>query len=214
MLFRSDAVRRLLVHIGSPWWLTGALADGALFASVTVVVLMLPPMAVLFMLFNILQDVGFVPRVAFNLDRIMRAVGSQGKHVLVLTMSAGCNVTGVLTSRVIENEKDRVIAIITSPLVLCSGRIGAGIALVAVLFPDRSMPVMMSLVLLSGVAVLLVAFVLNRTLFAHEPQGFVMELPPYRKPQWRSILRRSLVHQVGHVMLKAVQFAEIGRAHV
>ena len=87
-------------------------------------------LVIFFIAFNLLEDIGFIPRVAFNLDRLMQAVGSQGKHTLVAMMSFGCNVTGVLTSRIIENAKDRIVAIVTSPLILCNGRFGAGLALI------------------------------------------------------------------------------------
>jgi ferrous iron transport protein B len=207
LLWLVERVGQALAYADAPWWLQDPVVEGMLFGTATVVAVMLPPMVILFTLFNILQDIGFIPRVAFNLDRIMRAFGSQGKHVLVLTMSLGCTVTGVLSSRVIENEKDRLIAIITSPLVLCSGRLGAATGLAIVLFPGHSAPVMLSLALLSMAVALLATLVLSKTLFGREPSGFVMELPPYRMPQWRSVIRRSLSDQVGHVLGRAVLFA-------
>lgn len=207
LLWLVELVRQAFAYAEAPWWLQGCIVDGVLFGTASVIAVMLPPMVILFMLFNILQDVGLIPRVAFNLDRVMRAVGSQGKHVLVLTMSLGCNVTGVLSSRVIENEKDRLIAIITNPLVLCSGRFGAASGLAILLFGDRSVLVMLSLAALSLTAVFLAIFVLSKTVFRREPTGFVMELPPYRMPQWRTVIRRTLVDQVGHVLLRALLFA-------
>ncbi len=207
LLWLVEQVGRLLSYTGAPWWVQDSLVEGVLFGTATVVAVMLPPMVILFTLFNILQDIGFVPRVAFNLDRIMRLLGSQGKHILVLTMSLGCTVTGVLSSRVIENEKDRLLAIITSPLLLCSGRLGAATALAVVLFPGRSVLVMLSLALISVAMTLIATFVLSKTVFRGEPSGFVMELPPYRMPEWRTVLRRAFVNQVGHVLGKAVLFA-------
>jgi len=207
LLWFVERVGQLLAYADAPWWVQDSLVEGVLFGTATVIAVMLPPMVILFTLFNLLQDIGFVPRVAFNLDRIMRALGSQGKHILVLTMSLGCTVTGVLSSRVIENEKDRLLAIITSPLVVCSGRLGAATGLAIVLFPGRAVPVMLSLVLLSLAMTLLATFVLSRTVFRREPSGFVMELPPYRMPQWRTVIRRTLIDQVGHVLGRAVLFA-------
>ncbi len=207
LLWPVERFGQILAHANAPWWVQDSIVEGVLFGTATVIAVMLPPMVILFTFFNILQDIGFIPRVAFNLDRIMRALGSQGKHVIVLTMSLGCTVTGVLSSRVIENEKDRLVAIITSPLVLCSGRLGAATALAIVLFPGRSVPVMLSLALVSLTMALLATFVLSKTVFRHEPSGFVMELPPYRIPQWRSVIRRTLVDQVGHVLGRAVLFA-------
>jgi len=207
LLWLVEQVGQLLTRTGAPWWVQGSVVEGVLFGTAIVIAVMLPPMVILFTLFSILQDIGFIPRVAFNLDRIMRALGSQGKHVLVLTMSLGCTVTGVLSSRVIENEKDRLLAIITSPLVLCSGRLGAATGLAVVLFPGHSVSVMLSLALISLAMAFVTTFVLSKTVFRHEPSGFVMELPPYRMPEWRTVLRRALVDQVGHVMGRAVLFA-------
>lgn len=207
LLWFVEGIGQLLAATAAPWWVQGGLVEGVLFGTATVIGVMLPPMVILFTLFNILQDVGFIPRVAFNLDRIMRALGSQGKHILVLTMSLGCTVTGVLSSRVIENEKDRLLAIMTSPLLFCSGRLGAAIGLAVVMFPGNSVPVMLSLALLSLVMTLFATLVLSKTIFRNEPSGFVMELPPYRMPQWHTVLRRAFIHQVGHVLGKAILFA-------
>lgn len=207
LLWIVDQIGLLLTEINSPWWIQAPLVEGVLFGTATVVAVMLPPMVILFALFDVLQDVGFIPRVAFNIDRIMRAFGSQGKHILVLAMSLGCNVTGVLSSRVIENEKDRLLAIITSPLVFCSGRLGAATGLAVVLFPGKAVPVMLSLALLSIAMTLLATLVLSRTVFRGESSGFVMELPPYRMPEWRTVIRRAFIDQVGHVLGKAVMFA-------
>jgi ferrous iron transport protein B len=207
LLWCVHEVALALAYTGAPWWVQDPLVEGVLFGTASVVAVMLPPMVILFTIFDILQDIGFIPRVAFNLDRIMRALGSQGKHVLVLTMSLGCTVTGVLSSRVIENEKDRLVAIITSPLLLCSGRLGAATGLAILLFPGYSAPVMLSLALLSIVMTLLATLVLSKTIFRGEPSGFVMELPPYRVPQWRTVIRRSLIDQVGHVLGRAILFA-------
>ena len=206
-LWLARGARTALASAGAPWWISEPLVDGLIVGTGTVIAVMLPPMVIFFTAFGVLEDFGFIPRVAFNLDRLMRAVGSQGKHCLICAMSFGCNVTGVLTSRIIDNEKDRLVAIVTSPLVICNGRFGAGIALVIVLFGSRAVPVMFSLVLLSLGAVLAATFMLNRTMFRREPSGFVMELPPYRTPQWGGVLYRALVHQVGHVMTRAVLFA-------
>jgi ferrous iron transport protein B len=199
--------RDLLLGINAPWWVVGSLVDGLIVGTGTVIAVMLPPMVIFFTAFNLLEDIGFIPRVAFNLDRLMRAVGSQGKHTLVAMMSFGCNVTGVLTSRIIENAKDRVVAIITSPLILCNGRFGAGLALIILFFGNRALPVTLIYLAISVGAMLLATWVLNQLLFQQEPGGFVMELPPYRKPKWGQVIWRTLVDQVGHTMGRAVMIA-------
>ena len=200
-------VRDLLISLNAPWWLTGSLVDGLIVGVGTVIAVMLPPMVIFFTAFNLLEDMGFIPRVAFNLDRLMQAVGSQGKHTLVALMSFGCNVTGVLTCRIIENAKDRTVAIVTSPLILCNGRFGAGLALIILFFGNRALLVTLVYLAISVGAMLLATWILNRVLFKEEPSGFVMELPPYRRPKWGQVIWRTLVHQVGHTMGRAVMIA-------
>ena len=116
----AEGARALLTDLKAPWWLIGSLVDGLIVGTGTVVAVMLPPMIIFFTAFSLLEDIGFIPRLAFNMDRLMRVVGSQGKHTMVALMSFGCNVTGVLSSRIIENAKDRIVAIVTSPLILRS----------------------------------------------------------------------------------------------
>ena len=203
----AKGVRDFLGGLHAPWWVIGSLVDGLIVGTGTVVAVMLPPMFIFFTAFSLLEDIGFIPRVAFNMDRLMRAVGSQGKHTMVAMMSFGCNVTGVLSCRIIENTKDRIVAIITSPLILCNGRFGAGLALIILFFGDCALSVTLAYLAVSVGAMLLATWVLNRLFFRREPGGFVMELPPYRKPKWGQVIRRSLVHQVGHTMGRAVMIA-------
>ena len=203
----ADVTRGFLVRLHAPWWVVGPLVDGLIVGTGTVIAVMLPPMIIFFTAFNLLEDIGFIPRVAFNLDRLMQAVGSQGKHTLVAMMSFGCNVTGVLTCRIIENAKDRVVAIVTSPLILCNGRFGAGLALIILFFGKRALVVTLAYLVISVGAMLLATWVLNRVFFRREPSGFVMELPPYRKPNWGQVIWRTLAHQVGHTMGRAVMIA-------
>ncbi|MBN1483934.1 MAG: ferrous iron transport protein B [Chloroflexia bacterium] len=200
-------IRTWLASVQAPWWVTGALVDGFIVGVATVITVMLPPMIILFTAFALLEDLGLLPRIAFNLDRPMQVLGSQGKQTLTWGMSFGCNVTGIMASRIIENKKIQLTAILTSPLIICSGGYGAGIALVIALFDDRALPVMLSLVLFSLGAASLATWVLNQTIFRGEPGGFVLEMPPYRKPKWGQVAWRALVDRVGHTMWRAVQFA-------
>jgi ferrous iron transport protein B len=203
----AEVTRDLLLSIHAPWWVVGSLVDGLIVGTGTVVAVMLPPMVIFFTAFNLLEDIGFLPRIAFNLDRLMRAAGSQGKHTLVAMMSFGCNVTGVLSSRIIEGPKDRIVAIVTSPLILCNGRFGAGLALIILFFGNRALQMTLLFLFISVGAMLLATWILNRLLFRREPGGFVMELPPFRTPKWGQVLWRSLVHQVGHTMGRAIMIA-------
>ena len=203
----ADVTRDFLIRLHAPWWVVGSLVDGLIVGTGTVIAVMLPPMTIFFTAFNLLEDIGFIPRVAFNLDRLMQAVGSQGKHTLVAMMSFGCNVTGILTCRIIENAKDRVVAIVTSPLILCNGRFGAGLALIILFFGKRALVVTLAYLVISVGAMLLATWVLNRVFFRQEPSGFVMELPPYRKPNWGQVIWHTLIQQVGHTMGRAVMIA-------
>jgi ferrous iron transport protein B len=200
-------LRGWLVAIGAPWWVVGALVDGFGVGVATVITVMLPPMLILFTAFALMEDLGLLPRIAFNTDRTMQALGSQGKQTLTWGMAFGCNVTGVMASRIIENEKIRLVSILTSPLIICSGGYGAGIALAIALFGDRAVLVMLSLLFLSLGAAALATVVLNNTLFRGEPGGFVLEMPPYRKPKWGQVAWRALVDRVGHTLARAVAFA-------
>jgi ferrous iron transport protein B len=203
----AEVTRDLLLSINAPWWLVGSLVDGLIVGTGTVIAVMLPPMIIFFTAFNLLEDIGFLPRIAFNLDRLMRAMGSQGKHTLVAMMSFGCNVTGVLSSRIIEGPKDRIVAIVTAPLVLCNGRFGAGLALIILFFGNQALEMTLIYLFISVGAMLLATWLLNSFLFRREPGGFVMELPPFRTPKWGQVIWRTLVHQVGHTMGRAILIA-------
>jgi len=201
------AIRQWLVAVQAPWWVTGALVDGFGVGVATVITVMLPPMVILFTAFDLMEDLGLLPRIAFNMDRSMQMLGSQGKQTLTWGMAFGCNVTGVMASRIIENEKTRLVAILTSPLIICSGRYGAGIALAIALFADRAVLVMLSLFLLSLGAAALATLILNKTIFRGESGGFVLEMPPYRKPKWGQVAWRALVDRAGSTLARAVAFA-------
>jgi ferrous iron transport protein B len=200
-------LRLWLTSLNAPWWVTGSLIDGVIFGVGTVISVMLPPMVIFFILFALMEDFGFIPRVAFNLDKIMQATGSQGKQCLTCMMSYGCNIVGVMSSRIIDNEKDRLVSILTSPLIICNGRFGPSIALTILLFGEYALPVMLSLVLLSLIAYFSATLILNKTFLRHEPTGFMLELPPYRRPQIGKLVRRALVDRVAHVMIRAIQIA-------
>lgn len=203
----AHGTRTWLTGLDAPWWITGSLVDGLLFGVGTVVSVMLPPMVIFFVLFALMEDFGLIPRVAFNLDRVMQALGSQGKQCLTCMMSYGCNVVGVTSTRIIDSEKDRLVSILTSPLIICNGRFGPGIALAILFFGGYATPVMFSLVLLSLSAYFCATFVLNKTIFRGERAGFMLELPPYRRPQIRKVIWRALVDRVTHVMLRAIGIA-------
>jgi ferrous iron transport protein B len=202
--------------IGFPWWLSGLLVDGMYLATAWVVSVMLPPMAIFFPLFTLLEDFGYLPRVAFNLDRAFRRAGAHGKQALTMAMGWGCNAAGVVATRIIESPRERLIAIITNNFALCNGRWPTQI-LVATIFVGGAAPAhfagMISALAVVGVAVLGVAltfgtsWLLSRTLLRGEVSTFSLELPPYRPPRILRTLYTSVIDRTLLVLWRAVVFA-------
>lgn len=206
----------LLAALGAPWWLTGLVWHGVYRGLAWVVAVMLPPMAIFFPCFTILEDLGYLPRVAFNLDWLFKQAGAHGKQSLTMAMGWGCNAAGVVATRIIDSPRERLIAILTNNFSPCNGRfptlILLGTVFVAAAFP----PELASLVAAgSVVAVVLlgVAFslgtsaVLSRTVLRGEASAFTLELPPYRRPDIPRILYTSLVDRTLFVLWRAIQTA-------
>lgn len=202
--------------LGSPWWLTGFLVDGVYLATAWVVSVMLPPMAIFFPLFTLLEDFGYLPRVAFNLDRLFKKSGAHGKQAMTTMMGFGCNAAGVVSTRIIDSPRERLIAILTNNFALCNGRWPTQI-LVASLFLGSLVPAhlagVVSAAAVVGVALLgvcftfIVAWGLSRTVLKGEVSSFSLELPPYRPPRlWRT-LYTSLIDRTLIVLWRAVVFA-------
>src|SRR5690606_1269460 len=118
----GDQGSALFTAIGSPWWLTGFVWDGVYKGLAWVISVMLPPMAIFFPMFTILEDLGYLPRVAFNLDFLFRKSGAHGKQALTMAMGFGCNAAGVIATRVIDSPRERLVAILTNNFVPCNGR--------------------------------------------------------------------------------------------
>jgi len=202
--------------LGLPWWLDGLVIDGMYLATAWVVSVMLPPMAIFFPMFTLLEDFGYLPRVAFNLDRSFRRVGAHGKQALTMAMGWGCNAAGVVAARIIESPRERLIAIITNNFALCNGRWPTQI-LVASIFVGGAVPAhwagLISALAVVGVAVLgvvltfLTSWLLSRTLLRGEVSAFSLELPPYRPPRVLATLYTSLIDRTLYVLWRAVVFA-------
>jgi ferrous iron transport protein B len=203
-------------RIGLPWWLSGVLVDGMYLGTAWVVAVMLPPMAIFFPLFTLLEDLGYLPRVAFNLDHGFRRVGAHGKQALTMMMGFGCNAAGVISSRVIDSPRERLIAIITNNFALCNGRWPTQI-LLATVFIGTLVPAYLS-GLISAVAVVTVAilgvllsfgvsWLLSKTLLRGEVSSFSLELPPYRPPRILQTIYTSIIDRTIFVLWRAVVFA-------
>ena len=210
------AIHDAFVSMHAPWWLTGLLADGVYLATAWVVSVMLPPMAIFFPLFTLLEDFGYLPRVAFNLDELFRRSGAHGKQALTMSMGFGCNAAGVVSTRIIDSQRERLIAIITNNFSLCNGRWPTQI-LLATLFIGAAVPAqyssMVSLVAVMTVVLMGVGFMfgsswlLSRTILRGEVSTFHLELPPYRPPQFWQTLYTSIIDRTLIVLWRAVVFA-------
>ncbi|MDN5722921.1 MAG: hypothetical protein L0H20_07980 [Corynebacterium sp.] len=209
-------IRGGFVAAGAPWWLTGLVVDGMYLATAWVVAVMLPPMAIFFPLFTLLEDFGYLPRVAFNLDRLYAWSGAHGKQSLTMMMGFGCNAAGVTATRIIDSPRERLIAIITNNFSVCNGR-WPTLILMGTIFIGASAPPALAGLLAAGsvvmVAVLgvvttfLVSWALSRTVLRGETSVYSLELPAYRRPQvWRTIYT-SLIDRTFKVLRRALVMA-------
>ena len=198
----------LLTSLGAPEALRALLAEGAFRTTGWVVAVMLPPMAIFFPLFTLLEDVGFLPRLAFNVDRCFRRSQSCGKQALTMCMGFGCNACGVTGCRIIESRRERACAIVTNAFMPCNGRFPILIALLSMFLASSGLVSalwMLGFLLLAAAMTLLCTFLLSRTLWKNEPpSAFLLELPPYRVPQIGRVLVRSLLDRTLLVLRRAV----------
>ena len=181
-----------------------------------VVSVMLPPMAIFFPLFTLLEDLGYLPRVAFNLDKCFRKCCACGKQALTMCMGFGCNAAGVTGCRIIDSPRERLIAILTNNFVPCNGRFPTIIAVISIFFLGRAAGFFSSLLsaaFLAGVIIfgvfmtLLVSRLLSATILKGMPSSFILELPPYRKPQVGRVIIRSIFDRTLFVLGRAVAIA-------
>lgn len=209
----EDIAAAAFDRMGAPWWLTGFIWHGVYRGLAWVVSVMLPPMAIFFPLFTILEDLGYLPRVAFNLDFLFKRAGAHGKQALSMAMGFGCNAAGVIATRVIDSPRERLVAILTNNFVPCNGRFPTLIMLATVFVAAAFPPAIASLVaagsvvaiVLIGVAfTLVVSWVLSRTILKGEASAFTLELPPYRRPGILRILYTSLIDRTLFVLWRAI----------
>ena len=200
-----------LLH--SPPFLKGLLIDGMFKTLSWVVAVMLPPMAIFFPLFTLLEDFGYLPRVAFNMDRFFAKSGTSGKQSLTMLMGFGCNACGVTGCRIIESPRERIIATVTNNFVPCNGRFPTLIAIITMFFatgislPFRSLVsagLLLTVIVFGVVVTLLVSKLLSATLLKGLPSSFTLELPPYRRPQICKTIVRSLLDRTIFVLLRAM----------
>ncbi len=199
-----------------PGWLSGMLIDGMYLTTAWVVSVMLPPMAIFFPLFTLLEDFGLLPRIAFNLDKVYKKSGAHGKQALTMTMGFGCNAAAIVSTRIIDSPRERLLAIITNNFSLCNGRWPTQILLatlfIAPLVPEEwsgtvAMFAVAGIAMLGVIFSLLSSWILSKTLLRGEASAFYLELPPYRIPQiWKTIYT-SLIERTLIVLWRAIVFA-------
>jgi ferrous iron transport protein B len=206
---------KIFLSLGVNDFIRGVFIDGMYKSLAWVISVMLPPMAIFFPLFTLLEDLGYLPRVAFNLDHLFKKAGAHGKMCLSMCMGFGCNAAGVIGCRIIDSPRERLIAIITNNLVPCNGRFPLIIVLSAAFFAftgsfvDSIIPALsITLIVLIGVfATLSVSYLLSNTLLKGIPSTFTLELPPYRAPQVGRIIYTSLIDRTIFVLSRAIVVA-------
>lgn len=206
----------LFVAVNLPRVVTDALVSGVFHTLFEVVAVMLPPMVIFFPLFSLLEDSGYLPRIAYNLDRPFACSGACGKQALTMCMGFGCNAVGIVGARIIDSKREQKLAIVTNALVPCNGRLPMLITLIGVFylfFIDGGAPItvvaltLTAFILLGVGATLLCTLILSRTIYRGERSAFTIELPPYRRPRVLSVILHSLKDKCASVLLRAVVVA-------
>lgn len=206
----------LFEYFKMPEFFTGLIIDGVYTTLTWVVSVMLPPMAIFFPLFSIIEDSGYLPRIAFNLDRFFSKFGAHGKQSLTMAMGIGCNACGVTGCRIIESPQEKKIAILTNNFMPCNGRIPMLIALIIMFFAGSGFGffssvkvavILLSIIVMCVIMTLAVSKILSMTVAKGESSSFVLELPPYRKPQIIKTIIRSILDRTVFVLARAIAVA-------
>lgn len=213
LMFLQKKLIDLSFYLGVPEWLYSALILGVFRVLSWVVAVMLPPMAIFFPLFTLLEDIGLLPRVAYNLDGPFKKCNACGKQALTMCMGFGCNAVGVTGCRIIDSKRERLIAILTNSFVPCNGRFPGLICIISMFFIGSSIGIFSSLVCATILAITILLGILftfatsnflSKTLLKGEPSSFVLELPSYRKPQILKIIVRSIFDRTLFVLKRAI----------
>lgn len=210
------ALKGFAASLGIPWWIDGLLIDGAYLAVAWVTSVMLPPMAIFFPIFTLLEDFGYLPRVAFNMDGLFRRAGAHGKQALTMSMGFGCNAAGVVAARIIDSPRERLIAMITNNFSLCNGRWPTQILIATIFIGGAVSPhiagfvsagAVVAVAVLGIVLSLVISWMLSNTVLKGEASAFSLELPPYRPPRLVQTLYTSLIDRTIFVLWRAIIFA-------
>ena len=208
----GERLREGMILLRVPDFVRGLLVDGAYRTLAWVVSVMLPPMAIFFPLFTLLEDLGYLPRVAFNLDRCFQQCAACGKQALTMCMGLGCNAVGVVGARIIDSPRERLIAVLTNSFMPCNGRFPLMIAVISMFFAVTggalgsvvSAAMLIGVILLGVGMTLLVSWLLSKSVLQGEPSSFTLELPPYRRPEIGKVIVRSVLDRTVFVLGRAV----------
>ena len=212
----QDLLTDIFMYFNAPDWLHGALVLGVYRVLTWVVSVMLPPMAIFFPLFTLLEDSGYLPRVAYNLDKPFKCCSACGKQSLTMCMGFGCNAAGVVGCRIIDSPRERLLAILTNNFVPCNGRFPTIITILTMFFVGSSVgikssllsSILLTLVILLGIlTTFAVTKILSRTILKGVPSSYTLELPPYRKPQVGKVIIRSIFDRTLFVLGRAAAVA-------
>ncbi|MBQ5596928.1 MAG: ferrous iron transport protein B [Clostridia bacterium] len=212
----QDRLTDIFMYFNAPDWLHGALVLGVYRVLTWVVSVMLPPMAIFFPLFTLLEDSGYLPRVAYNLDKPFKCCSACGKQSLTMCMGFGCNAAGVVGCRIIDSPRERLLAILTNNFVPCNGRFPTIITILTMFFVGSSVgikssllsSILLTLVILLGIlTTFAVTKILSRTILKGVPSSYTLELPPYRKPQVGKVIIRSIFDRTLFVLGRAAAVA-------
>ena len=207
----SNKLVILFDKLGVNTYIKDVLINGIYKTTAWVVAVMLPPMAIFFPLFSILEDYGFLPRIAFNMDKLFNKCGSCGKQSLTMCMGFGCNAVGVTGCRIIDSKREQLISIITNNFIPCNGRFPTIIALITIFFANNnsvlSALVLTIIILVSVFTSLIISKILSKTILKGTPSSFTLELPPYRKPQFFKTIIQSISDKTVKILLRAITVA-------
>ncbi|HFD2049782.1 ferrous iron transport protein B [Clostridium perfringens] len=209
-------IRDFFSGLNLPSWISGILIDGIYVTLAWVISVMLPPMAIFFPMFTLLEDLGYLPRIAFNLDKCFKKCCACGKQALTMCMGLGCNAAGIIGCRIINSPRERIIAILTNAFMPCNGRFPMLISIAAIFIGGISVgikesfisAITVTVVIILGVLMtLLVSKILSKTILKGIPSNFILELPPYRKPQVGKVIVRSIFDRTLYVLGRAIVIA-------
>ena len=214
LFYIYDNLLILLTNLGINITIIDFLLNGIYKVVAWVISVMLPPMAIFFPLFTLLEDLGYLPRIAFNMDKVFKKCGAHGKQSLTMCMGYGCNACGVIGCRIIQSKKEKLIAILTNVFSPCNGRFPTLIAIISIFLVSASSNkfasstlsalTLLGLIIFSVLITLLISKILSKTILKGEPSSFTLELPPYRKPKILDTIIRSILDRTIFVLGRAI----------